>query len=118
MVLNYNKRYSKIEFSRMTPLEQYQLVLNGKFYSKFLRRYWNREDKLEISALFVQYLCKDVLHFNESQIVKRFSKILLKRYMLDSMLEEVFQDNVFEALDNAYPEVFEKWMFFGKNKLG
>ena len=105
MILNYDKRYSKIEFSRMQPIDLYKLILNGKFYNKFLNKYWDRADKLEISALFVRYLYEEVLHFKKNEIIKRCSKSLLKRYKLDSMVEKVINNDIFAVIDNAYPNV-------------
>lgn len=102
----------------MIAIDQYKLMLNGKFYNRFLNNYWDRADKLEVSALFVRHLFEEVLHFDKNAIIKRCSRTLLKRYKLDSMTAKIFNNDIFAVINNAYPNVFEKWMFFDRNELG
>lgn len=70
-------------------------------------RYWNKKTAKEATI----WLIEEKLHFTDEDIFTKLSRKVFCDNGLSSMLGNVFRWNIFEAVDNAYPNKYKPWLF-------
>lgn len=105
--MNYNKK----DIDKLSEIEIYKLVLQGRVIKTFPNDFWKQSNSLEISKTLTKYLIEDILQLSNEDIKTKFNRKLLRDNKLGGMLLICFNSNHFKALDNAYPNLFKEWEF-------
>lgn len=84
----------------------YQKVLNGEL-DKFPRNFWKEEYKS--APAIVRYLIEEVLEWDEEDVKKKFNTAILEKHKLSGLLKYVYQKNLFNIINDAYPEKYLPW---------
>ena len=93
------------------------LILNNAYPGKFHewelktvpKKYWN-EDTAKKATI---WLIEEKLHFTDEQIKHNLLVRTFKKYNLENMLYYFFNNDIFLAVDNAYPSKFYPWELIG-----
>ncbi len=103
------------------PIEilTYQQVLNGKI-PQFPINFWQEDIGGEIkiaSQLCTKYMIEEVLKWNIHEICSELTKQTFIENKLGGMLDILFNNSIYEALDNAYPNKFPIGMIKNANTI-
>ncbi len=83
----------------------------GQYYpwqlTRVTKKYWNKET----AKLATKWVIEKKLKWNEEEIIKNLTSRVLVSNGLSGMLNIVFNNRPFEAIDNAYPGRFKIWQF-------
>lgn len=94
-------------------LKLYKSVLDGNI-SRFPKGFWI-DDDLEVDRENAKqctiYMFEKVLNWNEYDIYNNLTADTFKENKLNGMLSVVFEDDIFFAIDNAYPGKIKPWLF-------
>lgn len=108
---------SKKELLGMDAIEVYKLVLREEIKC-FPAGFWSSSEAYENARKCTIYLFEEVLGWSEADLLKNMSKKVLVQNKLKGMLTVLFNDVIFNAIDNAYPGKFKPWEFnFVPNKF-
>lgn len=96
------------KLSLMDPVEVYKLLLNGSI-TKFPKNFFGKSDSknLEICAKITRYLIKEHLRWNDEELCENLSKKIFYTYKLRGMLQNIFHNSPYEAINNAFPNHFK-----------
>lgn len=88
----------------------YKQVLSGEL-SQFPFYYWQEDigsgSEIKIAAqICTKYMIEEILHWNVYEICNQLNKDIFIENKLGGMLAILFDNNIFEALDNAYPNKY------------
>lgn len=86
----------------------YKMVLNEEL-NLFPKYFWQKSTSLFESAEITKYLIEEVLKWDDKDIVNKLSVICIQKNKLGKMLEVLFNNNIYMAINNAYPNRFKVW---------
>lgn len=112
MDINLNKRYKDTELERMVILDAYYLICNGKYYKKFHNSFWqNRTRAREDAITLTKHVFSSMKNIRLDDLPSIVTKQTFVDLKLDSMLKQVFNDSVRDALMSAFPNDFHMLQF-------
>ena len=91
-------------------IEIYKEVLRGD-RKRFPKGTWLRPDAVDNAGKCIKYLIEEKLKLSEEQIKERLNKNLFYDNKLSSMLNSLFDNSPFKAIESAYPGKFKPWEF-------
>jgi len=103
--MSKNKKINTIE---MSAIDIYKLVLTGKL-KQFPRNFFDKPDSLKETAEITRYFIEEILQWNNEDIKKKISAKIFHNNKLGGMLAYIFKNSTFNAIDNAYPNIFKPW---------
>lgn len=91
-------------------IEIYKEVLRGT-RNRFPRDFWKDDENKNYcdSAIITKYLIEEVLKWDDEKIKAEISCKIFFTHKLKGMLCILFNDSVYAALNNAYPDKFKEW---------
>lgn len=91
-------------------IKVYNEVLEGK-RKRFPSGFWQTIDSKNYigASEITKYLIEDILKLDDEQIKKDLNYQVFFDNKLKGMMNALFDDSVFKALDNAYPGRFKEW---------
>ncbi|TVX99004.1 hypothetical protein [Paenibacillus cremeus] len=89
----------------MSIIDTYEEILQGK-RKRFPKGTWNFSSD---GVKLVKYLIEEKLQWSVEDIKKRLNHKVFKKLKLGGMLEYVFNNSPYAALDAAYPGQFKPW---------
>ena len=112
MDINLNKRYRDAELERMPILDAYNLICNGKYYSKFHSTFWlNRAKARQDAISLTQHVFSSISKTKLDDLPRSVTEQTFKRLKLDSMLRDIFNGRISDALMSAFPNQFNLLQF-------
>lgn len=97
------------KISRNKSVRIYKKVLAGEI-SRFPNGYWKHCKDKNDARYCARYMIEVVMNLDEKSIYK-LTKEHFKLYKLNLMLSEVYNWDVFELVDDVYPNRFCSWRF-------
>ncbi|APC82262.1 hypothetical protein [Clostridium botulinum] len=97
-------RKNKIDISNLSDVEIYKLVLNKKIY-RFPKNFWNFNTAKNIT----KYLIEDVLKWSDEDVKIKLKQQTFCDHKLRGMLDTLFNNSPYKALNNAYPSKYKPW---------
>jgi transcriptional regulator len=91
----------------------YKSILNGDT-PKFPSRFWQDEligKNHESATLLTMYMFEEVLKWRKVDIYNKLRKTTFQKNKLGGMLRIVYDDNIYQAINEAYPNDFLPWRF-------
>lgn len=102
-----NQKDSELIINR---LASYKKALNNN--SKGLgNNYWATEKKYDVAKVVTKYLIEDVLNIEIDSIPKKISTKTFRENKLGGMVQNLFNNSIIKAIENAYPNRFKPWEF-------
>ncbi|MBF0545324.1 MAG: type II/IV secretion system protein [Candidatus Riflebacteria bacterium] len=77
---------------------------------------WFREDKLEVASAATHWLLEKVLNIRLEEIPKRITNKDFHQHGLGK-LPDLFNQNLYKIIENAYPSQFKPWEFSEQENL-
>lgn len=106
-----DKKFKKEKIYEMKAVEVYELILAGKYITRFPRGFWQRPEALDNAKECVRYLIDDYLKLSDKEVTEKLSISFFKKYKLSGMLTCCFNNSPYEAILNAYGDKFKPWEF-------
>jgi hypothetical protein len=100
---------------KSTEIEIYEMVLN-KSLSCFPPYFWTGKEGIDAAKILVKYLLEDKLKFNDEDIKNNITAKFFKKYKLGNMLDTIFGNSPFNAINSVYPNRFHEWDFLCSKK--
>lgn len=91
-------------------IEIYKEVLRGD-RKRFPKGTWLRPDAVDNAGKCIKYLIEEKLKLSEEQIKEKLNTNLFYDNKLSSMLNSLFDNSPFKAIESAYPGKFKPWEF-------
>ena len=104
------KRYTEEELINLPPVELYQLVVEGEV-SKFPKGYWIDFEPSDTAVPIIRYLVEERLELSDEDVLKYWNFGLIKANKLRGMMESLFSNSPYLAIESAYPGKFKPWEF-------
>lgn len=74
--------------------------------------FWNDDFGRYRASVIVKYVIENILKYNRKiEVIRKLSISDFKNNKLQNMLELLFQNDLYNAVDNAYPSIYKKCMF-------
>lgn len=105
----YVSVYEKFGDEILDDVELYKRILNNDL-NRFPPGFWEKPWSLESAGEITRYFINDVIKLNKEAIPNVTGKEF-KEYKLNGTLRAVFSSNIFQAIDNAYPDNYHIWEF-------
>lgn len=102
-------RYTSIYENINDDLELYKLILEGRL-GKFPNGFWYKPWSIQSAIKITKYLIEDILKLDKEAIPK-INRIVLKEYKLLGMLKIVYNYNINEMIESAYPNTYKPWEY-------
>lgn len=97
----------------------YKQVFSGELHH-FPINFWQDDigSEIKIAAqLCTKYMIEEILNWGLSEICKQLDRKTFIKYKLGGMLNALFKNDVFDALNNAYPNKYPIWMIKHLNTI-
>ena len=102
----------KIDYSKLSDIDIYELLLQGRIYS-FPSGFWvnrNVEEAKEVAVKLLKYLLEEKLKMGQDDIKRELSKKFLTKYRLHTA-SKLFGRSAIKYVMRCYPRVYEAWQF-------
>ena len=93
-------------YRKFDEIRVYKMVLEGRIKS-FPRNFWKYADTRKI----IRYLIEKELEWTDSELLEKLSIDTFKQFSLGSMLNRMYGNNTYKAIDHAYPNRFKPWEY-------
>lgn len=90
----------------LPDIEVYQLVLSGSLRA-FPHGFWEGIPGYKTAINIIKHLFNDILKWSIEDIKEKLNRELFEEYKLISMISYVFDDSIYIAIGEAYPELKE-----------
>ena len=91
--------------------EAIDAVYPGKFkawqFKSVPAGFWNEERAIEA----IKWVIEEKLRLTDDEVLNRWCRRFLVEHGLNGMVQLVFKNNIFDAIDTAYPGRFKPWQF-------
>lgn len=104
MTRRFNASDNLIEFS---DIEIFEMVRSGAMHT-FTKDFWNGINALDTAKEITRYLFEKILKWDIEDIKHNSLSDIFYNNRLGSMLKNLFNNSVYKAIVNAYPEL-EEW---------
>lgn len=101
--------HTRKELLTMEAIEVYLLVLNQKKIKKFPDGFWQQPEAKANAEKCIRYLIEEILKWNEDDIKNKLSLATFHKNKLCGMMNALFNDSPYLAIDSAYPGKFKPW---------
>lgn len=93
-------------------IQIYEDVLRGTL-KRFPRGFWvdDESKNFQASAEITRYLIEEILHWDDKTLKREISCQVFFKHKLRGMLYMLFNDSVYAAINNAYPNKYYEWEF-------
>lgn len=98
--------YLKEELLKLPPAKVYELACLGEI-KRVPRGFWNKETAVAV----MKWLIEEKYQLTEEELKKRWTHRFLIENRLQSMIQRVFLNNAYEAINAVYPGRFKPWEF-------
>lgn len=107
-ILNLDLAYKEADIIK------FYLLYKDSNISELPNSFWNDDNGLYRAAVIVKYVIEEILKYNRKiEVIRNLSIYDLKNNKLQNMLKLLFQNDVYLAVNNAYPNMYKKCMFGG-----
>jgi len=96
------------------PITVFKELLAGE-RKVFPKYYWKAENALSNAAVITRYMIESLLQWTEHDIKEKLNVDTFKTYKLRGMINLLFGEHTWRAINNAYPSVFYPWELKGSN---
>ena len=104
------KKYTYEELINMSPVELYQLVLDGEV-PKFPKGYWIDFEPNNTAVPIIRYLVEEKLKLSDEDILASWNYKLIVTNKLSGMIRTLFSSSPYLVIEAAYPGKFKPWEF-------
>lgn len=99
----------KEDLFKLPAIEVYKIVLVGDEIKNFPAGFWTRPEAEENAIECMKYLFEEILNYSIEDIKKKFDRDLFAKYRLGGMTSRVFKQNMYNAINVAYPGKIHPW---------
>lgn len=93
----------KQDITKLSSVEVYKIVLEGRQRKRFPRDFWNNDNSKENAKEITKHLIEKILKLSDEELKENISYKEFKNNCLYGMVKILFEDSIFKAIDNAYP---------------
>lgn len=97
-----------LNLSSLDDVEIYKLILDRKMRC-FPRGFWEKPEAFHSAKEITLYLFEERLKWSNEEIKKSLNQNTFFDNKLRGMLNTLFKNSPYEALNNAYPDKFKEW---------
>lgn len=97
---------SKDNIYKLSAIEIYKKVIQ-KDLKKFPNGFWQRPEAEQNAINVMKYWIENILIWSDTDIINNLNTTMFGKHHLGAMLQQVFDGNLYEAINKAYPDRFE-----------
>lgn len=103
-----NAKTHKNDLYKSTAIEIYKMILKGDL-KKFPAGFWQRPEANKNAMEVTKYLLEEILKWSSSDIKNKISANVFVEYRLNGMIQQVYKQSPFEAINAIYPNRYKPW---------